>query len=111
LLEEYLERQQNEMMDNFEQILRWLPTWNTSSSSGCVDPFKVQIYFYIPIFEGQIDAYVVDKWLNMIEGYFCVHNFLDRENNIFSFLKVVPHVKYWWEHFVRKRKYRNLHYL
>jgi hypothetical protein len=51
-LKESLERQQNEMMDNFEQILRRLPTRNTSSLSGCATPLKVQINFYIPIFEG-----------------------------------------------------------
>jgi hypothetical protein len=67
-------------------------------------PLQGTNQFYIPIFEGQIDAYVVDKWLNMIEGYFCVHNFLDRENNIFSFLKVVPHVKYWWDTFCEQKE-------
>jgi hypothetical protein len=36
---------------------------------------------------------VVDKWLNVLEGYFLVHNFSDRENFIFSLLKVIPHVK------------------
>jgi hypothetical protein len=33
-------------------------------------PFKVQINFDIPIFEGQIDGYAIDKWLNLLEGYF-----------------------------------------
>jgi hypothetical protein len=33
LLEESLTRQRNEMMDNFAQILRRLPTSDTSSSS------------------------------------------------------------------------------
>jgi hypothetical protein len=36
---------------------------------------------------------VVDKWLNLLEGYFLVHNFFDRGNINFSLLKVVPHVK------------------
>jgi hypothetical protein len=85
------------MMDNFAQILRRLPTSDASTSSGGASPFKVQINFYIPIFEGQIYAYVVDKWLNLLEGYFSVHNFFDRENITFALLKVVPHVKYWWE--------------
>ena len=40
-----------------------------------------------------IDADVVDKWLNLLEGYFSVHNFSDREKITFSLLKVVPHVK------------------
>ena len=65
LLEEDLEWQMNETMDKFEQILRQLPTRDVSSSSWGPAAFKVQIIFYIPIFEGQIDADVVDKWLNM----------------------------------------------
>jgi hypothetical protein len=35
--------------------------------------------------------------LNLLEGYFFVHNFSNRENITFSLLKVVPHVKDWWE--------------
>jgi hypothetical protein len=70
LLEESLVRQRNEMMDNFVQILRQLPTGDASSSSGGATPFKVHINFDIPIFEGQIDVDVVDKWLNLLEGYF-----------------------------------------
>jgi hypothetical protein len=52
LLKESLMQQRNEMMDSFAQILRWLPTGDTSSSNGGVAPFKVQINFDIPIFEG-----------------------------------------------------------
>jgi hypothetical protein len=40
------------------------------SSSGHATPFKVWVNFEIPLFEGLIDAYVVDKWLNLLEGYF-----------------------------------------
>jgi hypothetical protein len=40
-----------------------------------------------------VDA--IDKWLNLLKGYFSVHNFSDRENITFSLLKVVPHVKDW----------------
>jgi hypothetical protein len=57
-------------VDSFVQILQWLPTGNASSLNEGVTPFKVQINFDIPIFEGQIDGYVVDKWLNLLEGYF-----------------------------------------
>jgi hypothetical protein len=52
LIEEALTQQRNEMMDSFMQILRWLPTCNTSSSRRGATPFKVQINFDIPIFEG-----------------------------------------------------------
>jgi hypothetical protein len=87
------------MMDSFVQILRRLPTGDTYSSSGGTAPFKVQIKFNIPIFEGRIDTNVVDKWLNLLEGYFFVHNFLNREKITFALLKVVPHVKDRWETF------------
>ena len=39
----------------------------------------------------------MEKWVNLLEGYFSVYNFSDRENITFSLLKVVPHVKYWWD--------------
>jgi hypothetical protein len=67
-------------------------------------PFKVQINFNIPIFEGSIDANVVDKWLNLLEGYFSFHIFSNRENITFVLLKSVPHVKYWWETFYEHKE-------
>jgi hypothetical protein len=100
LLEEALEKQRNAMMDNFAQILQRIPTSGASTSnshSGGATPFKVQVNFDIPIFEGQIDADAVDRWLNLLEGYFSVHEFSDRERIIFALLKATPHVKDWWE--------------
>ena len=90
-------------MENFAQILWWLPIRNTSSSSGYATPFKVHVNFYIPLFEGLIDVDVVDKWLNLLEGYFSVHNFFNRENITFSLLNVIPHVNDWWDTYSKKR--------
>jgi hypothetical protein len=50
-----------------------------------------------------IDVDVVDKWLNLLEGYFSVHNFFDREKITFALLKVIPHVKYWWDTYSEQR--------
>ena len=86
LLEEALKKQRNMMMDNFAQILQRLPIGGASASSshfGGTTPFKVQVNFDIPIFEGQIDANAIDRWLNLLEGYFSVHDFSDWENIIF----------------------------
>jgi hypothetical protein len=104
LIEEYLTQKRNKMMDSFPQIFRRLPTGDTSSSRGGAAPFKVQINFDIPIFEGNIDVDVVDKWFNLIEGYFFVHNFSNREKITFALLKAVPHFKYWWETFCEKKE-------
>jgi hypothetical protein len=104
LLEESIMQQRNKMVEIFAQILRRLPTCNTSSLNGCVAPFKIQINFDIPIFEGQIDADAVGKWLKLLEGYFSVHNFSIREKIMFVLLKVVPHVKYWWETFCEQKE-------
>jgi hypothetical protein len=68
-LKESLARERNEMMDNFSQILWQLPTGDTYSSSIHATPFKVQVNFDIPLFEGLIDVDFVDKWLNLLEGY------------------------------------------
>jgi hypothetical protein len=92
------------MMDSFEQILRRLPIDDASSLSRGAAPFKVQINFDIPIFESQIDTDVVDKWLNLLEGYFFVHNFSNREKITFALLKVIPHVKDWWETFCEQKE-------
>ena len=78
LLEKALEKKRNVMMDNFAQILRRIPigdTYLSGSYSGGTNPFKLKVNFDIPTFEGQIDEDVVDKWLNLLEGYFSVHDF------------------------------------
>jgi hypothetical protein len=60
LLEQALTRQRDEMMENFSHILQCLPIATGASSSnnhfGSTSPFKVQVNFDIPVFEGQIDA-------------------------------------------------------
>ena len=94
------------MMDNFAQILQQLPIDGTSTSrnhSGGTNPFKVQVNFGIPIFKGKIDPDVIDIWLNLLEGYFSVHDFSDWEKIIFSLLKATPHVKDWWETYCEKK--------
>ena len=73
LLEEALEWQRNAMMDNFSQILQRLPRGDalaSNSYSGNATLFKVQVNFEFPIFEGQKDTNSVNKWLNLLEGYF-----------------------------------------
>jgi hypothetical protein len=104
LIEESLMQQRNEMMDSFVQIIRQLPTGDISSSSRGAAQFKVQINFDIPIFEGQIKTNVVHKWLNLLEGYFSVHNFSNREKFTFALLKTVPHVNDWWESFCEQKE-------
>jgi hypothetical protein len=83
-----------------------LPTDDASTSnnhSGGATPFKVQVNFDIPIFHGQIYADVVDRWLNLLDGYLSVHDFSNLEKIIFSLLKVIPHVKDWWETYCEKK--------
>ena len=106
LLVEAFEKQRNAMMDNFAQILQRLPTGGASASSSHsrgATPFKVQVNFDIPIFEGQIDVDVIDIWLNLLEGYFSVHDFSDREKIIFALLKAAPHVRHWWKTYREKK--------
>ena len=35
--------------------------------------------------------------LNLLEGYFSIHEFSSREKIVFALLKVAAHVKDWWE--------------
>jgi hypothetical protein len=52
-------------MDNFSHILQRLSietgAYSSSVHFGGTSPFKVQVNFYIPIFEGQIDADALEK--------------------------------------------------
>jgi hypothetical protein len=60
---------------------------SSSDHFGGTSTFKVQVNFDILVFEGHIDEDALEKWLNMLEGYFSIHNFSDRENITFSLLK------------------------
>ena len=88
-------------MEKFSHILQCLPIASAASSSsdhfGGTSPFKVQVNFDILVFVGQIDADAVDRWLNLLEGCFSVHNFFDKEKITFALLNALPHVKHWWE--------------
>jgi hypothetical protein len=103
LLMEALAHQRNKMLENFPQILQRLPTitntYSLRSLFGDATPFKVKVNFDILVFEGQIDADALEKWLNLLEGYFSVQNFFDREKITFVLLKALPHLKHWWENY------------
>jgi hypothetical protein len=45
----------------------------------------------------------VYKWLNLLKGFFYIHNFSDMENITFSLLKVIPYVKDSWDNYSEKR--------
>ena len=95
-----LSKQRNEMMDSFSQILLRIPTMACASSTSNrfrdATPFKVHVNFDIFLFDGKIDAYSLDNWLNVLGGYFSIHNLSDREKITFSLLKTVPHFQNWW---------------
>jgi hypothetical protein len=80
-----------------------MPTGEESSSSGHATSFKVQLNFVIPLFEGLIYADAIDKWLNFLDGCFSIHNFSHREKITFALLKVIPHVKDWWDTYSKQR--------
>jgi hypothetical protein len=94
------------MMDNFAHILQHLSIATCAYSSndhfGGTYLFKVQVNFDIPIFEGQIDVNALEKWLNLLEGYFSIQKNFDREKITFALLKSLPHVKHWWETYWEK---------
>jgi hypothetical protein len=55
-----------------------------------VTPLKVQVNFYIPLFEGQIDVEALEKWLNLLEGYFSIHNFSNVKKSPLRSLRPFP---------------------
>jgi hypothetical protein len=60
LLEKSFTQQRDEMIENYSQILRRLSittdVYSSRNHFGGTAPFKVQVNFDIPLFEGQIDA-------------------------------------------------------
>jgi hypothetical protein len=95
-LEEALKRQRNEVMDIFCQILSRMITKMDAPSTNDhfieATPFKVQVNFDIPLFEGNIDTDALEKWLSLLEGYFSVQKFSNNEKIILTLLKALPHV-------------------
>jgi len=83
---------------------------SSSSQFRGTTPFKVQVNFVIPIFEGQIYTNVLNKWLNLLEGYFSIHNFSDRENITLVLLKPLHMSRTGGKLTVSKGTRRNPHY-
>ena len=67
-------------------------TFNEHPLRG-VNPFKVQVNFDIPLFEGKIDANALKEWLSLLEDYFSVQKISDSGNITFTLLNSLPHVK------------------
>ena len=99
LVEEALNKQREEMMKQFLEMIGKKEAHASQSNPkfGGKTPFKVQVNFDIPTFQGKIDADTVDEWLSKLERYFCVNNFSDIEKITFSLLKANNHVKLAWE--------------
>jgi hypothetical protein len=90
------------MMEDFTQILRRLLMATTKASLirihfTSATPFKVQVNFDMPLFEDQIDVDALEKWLNILEGYYFVQKNFGSENITFVLLKSLPHVRASWE--------------
>jgi len=106
LLEQALTRERDKMMEIFFHILKILSITTDASSwsghFGSTSHFKIKLNLNIPIFEGKIDANALEKWLNLLDSYFSVHNLSDREKITFTHLKDIPHVKHWWENYWEK---------
>jgi hypothetical protein len=70
LLEEALVRQRNKMMNNFVQILRWLPTSDAYSSSRGSTHFKVHINVMIQNSQNVVMYLVTSDNTNMEKQQF-----------------------------------------
>jgi len=46
---------------------------------------------------------VIDKWLNLLEGYFSIHDYSSWEKIPFALLKATYHVKDWWETYCKQK--------
>ena len=115
LLEQALMQQRDEMMENFSHIFKCLPIASSASSSsdhfGGTSPFKVQVNFDILVFEGQIDVDALEKWLNLLEGFFSVQKFSDRKISPSHSPRLSPMSSIGMKLTGRKVPQRNLEYM
>jgi len=105
LLEEALERQRNAMMDSFAQILQRYPEATLRLPAATLEiprPLRYKLILKSPSSRVK-DADAVDKWLNLLEGYFTFHEFSSQEKIVFALLKAAPHVKDWWETYCEQK--------
>ena len=61
--------------------------------------FKAQINFDLTLFKFQIDVDSLEKWLNILEGYYHAQKNVKIEMIMFSLLKSLSHVRWegYWE--------------
>ena len=85
------------MMSQFSHLLQKQKPSESETLFRGNTPFKVQVNFDIPNFEGKVDSKAVDNWLSKLDRYFSVNNFSDAEKITFSLLKAKTHVKLAWE--------------
>jgi hypothetical protein len=83
--------------------------YSTRNHFGGAAPFKIQVNFDIPLFEGRIDTYALEKWLNMLEVYYFVQKNSRIEKITFMLLKSLPHVRAWWEGVGNRSFFRENH--
>ena len=63
MVEEALPRQREDMMSKFLEILKTQKLPNSVAPFHGNKPFKVQVNFDIPNFEGKVNTEAVDNWL------------------------------------------------
>jgi hypothetical protein len=74
-------------------------------------PFKVQVNFYIPLFEGLIDVDDIDKWLNILECYYSIQKIYDGEKITLRSLNPFPMSNLGGKVIGRGTTQMNLHHL
>jgi hypothetical protein len=80
------------MMENFAHILRRLlmavDASSTSIHFGGVTPFiSVHVNFDILLFEGYLYEDDLEKWLNLLEGYYSIQKKFDGKMITFTLLR------------------------
>ena len=76
-----------------------------SSSSNL--PFKVEAKLEIPMYDGQVNVEVLNRWLKQMEVYFVLYQVQEVQHIYFSILKMTGHVLLWYciYHCLGKLKY------
>ncbi|KAF6135279.1 hypothetical protein GIB67_021641, partial [Kingdonia uniflora] len=66
-------------------------------SSNPIRNLRINLKIEIPVFDGSIDAEILDNWLDRLELYFSINEYSNAQQICFVTLKFASHTLTWWK--------------
>ncbi|KAL6191556.1 hypothetical protein ACLB2K_037946 [Fragaria x ananassa] len=64
---------------------------------GSFQNLKIDFKVEIPMYDGSVNVEKLDDWIERLETYFTLYNYLSEEKIIFATLKLSAHALTWWK--------------